>query len=69
MIEEKVLATVNVSRGDDGTIFVQGGGSYKAGEDTGPCGLRQSAEHYNRIYRLLERKRRDVGSGERGQLQ
>ena len=36
----KVLATVNVSRGDDGTIFVQGGGSYKAGEE---CILRPSS--------------------------
>ncbi|TXI89234.1 MAG: M20/M25/M40 family metallo-hydrolase [Burkholderiaceae bacterium] len=57
LMEEKVLATVNVSRGDDGTIFVQGGGSYKAGEDTGPAAFVMSAEHYNRIYRLLDKKK------------
>jgi hypothetical protein len=57
LVEEKVIATVNASRGDDGTIFVQGGGSYKKDEPTGPAALVMSAEHYNRIYRLLEKKK------------
>lgn len=39
LMEEKVLATVNASRGEDGTIFVQGGGSYKKDEPTGPSAL------------------------------
>jgi carboxypeptidase Q len=57
LMEEKVLATVNVSRGDDGTIFVQGGGSYKKGEATGPAALVMTAEHYNRVFRLVEKKK------------
>ncbi|MEO6326001.1 MAG: M20/M25/M40 family metallo-hydrolase, partial [Thermoanaerobaculia bacterium] len=54
--DEKVLATVEVSRGDDGTIFVQGGGSYKKDEPTGPPALVMGTEAYGRILRLLEKK-------------
>lgn len=57
LLEEKVLATINASRGDDGTIFVQGGGSYKKDEPTGPTALVMTAEHYNRVFRLLEKKK------------
>ena len=57
LIEEGVIATVNASRGEDGTIFVQGGGSYKAGEPTGPAALVMTAEHYNRVFRLIEKKK------------
>lgn len=53
---EKVLATLHVSRGDDGTIFVQGGGSYKKGEAQPPTALVLSSESYNRIYRLAAKK-------------
>lgn len=55
--EEKVLAVLNPSRGDDGTIFVQGGGSYKKGEAMGPSNLVLVTETYNRLYRLLEKKK------------
>jgi carboxypeptidase Q len=54
--DEKVLATVDASRGDDGTIFVQGGGSYKKDEPTGPPAIVMGSEAYGRIARLLERK-------------
>jgi CBS domain-containing protein len=56
-LEEKVLATLNLSRGDDGTIFVQGGGSYKSGEAAGPPNLVVQAEVYNRLFRLVEKKK------------
>lgn len=57
LAEEKVLATINASRGEDGTIFVQGGGSYKPNEATGPSAFVMTSEHYNRIYRLVEKKK------------
>ncbi len=57
LIEEKVIATLHASRGDDGTLFVQGGGSYKKGEATGPSAIVLSAEHYNRLFRLVEKKK------------
>ena len=55
--EEKVLAVLNVTRGEDGTIFVQEGGSYKKGELTGPPNLVVASETYNRLYRLVEKKK------------
>ncbi|MFZ6815051.1 M20/M25/M40 family metallo-hydrolase [Undibacterium sp. Rencai35W] len=57
LMEEKVLATLNWSRGEDGTIFVQGGGSYKKDDVTGPANLVVMAESYNRLYRLVEKKK------------
>jgi carboxypeptidase Q len=57
LVEEKVVATLNVSRGEDGTVFVQGGGSYKNGEAVGPSNLVVMAEAYNRLYRLLEKNK------------
>ena len=57
LAEEKVLATLNVSNGEDGTIFVQGGGSYKKEEPTGPPNLVVMTESYNRLYRLIEKKK------------
>ena len=57
LLEEKVLATLNVSNGEDGTIFVQGGGSYKKDEPTGPPNLVVMTETYNRLYRLIDKKK------------
>lgn len=57
LTEEKVLAALNVTRGEDGTIFVQEGGSYKKGELTGPPNLVVATETYNRLYRLVEKKK------------
>lgn len=57
LVEEKVLATLNVSKGEDGTIFVQGGGSYKKEEPTGPPNLVVMTESYNRLYRLIAKKK------------
>lgn len=57
LVEEKVLATLNVSPGEDGTIFVQGGGAYKKDEPTGPPNLVVMTETYNRLYRLIDKKK------------
>ncbi|MFZ6767987.1 M20/M25/M40 family metallo-hydrolase [Undibacterium sp. Di26W] len=57
LTEEKVLAALNVTRGEDGTIFVQEGGSYKKDEATGPANLVVASETYNRLYRLVEKKK------------
>lgn len=57
LTEEKVLAALNVTRGEDGTIFVQEGGSYKKDELTGPPSLVVASETYNRLYRLVEKKK------------
>jgi len=56
--EEKPLAVIEETRppGDGGTIFVQGGGSYKKDEPIGPPFVVMSAEHFGRISRLLARK-------------
>lgn len=55
LIDEKVLAVIEPSRspGDGGTIFVQGGGSYREGEAIGVPWVVMAVEHYGRIVRLL----------------
>lgn len=57
LIDEKVMAVISSSRGEDGTIFVQGGGSYKKEEPTGPTDLVLMKETYNRLYRLAQKKK------------
>jgi hypothetical protein len=57
LIEEKVMAVISPSHGEDGTIFVQGGGSYKKDEPTGPTDLVLMKETYNRLYRLVQKKK------------
>jgi hypothetical protein len=56
LLEEKVLATLDVSPGEDGTIYVQGGGGYQANEPLTPPALMVATEQYNRLVRLLEKK-------------
>ncbi|HUM01398.1 MAG TPA: M20/M25/M40 family metallo-hydrolase [Thermoanaerobaculia bacterium] len=53
---EKVLAVLEPSRGDYGTIFVQGGGSWKPNEPVPPPTVVLGAEAYGRVARILERK-------------
>jgi hypothetical protein len=57
--DEKVLAVVDHSRGSagGGTVFVQSGGSYKAGETATVPQLTMASEHWTRIARLLQQKR------------
>jgi hypothetical protein len=55
LLEEKVLATVEASRGEAGLLFVQGTEAYKTDVQPGPPALVMALEHYGRIERLLER--------------
>ena len=52
--DEKVAAVIDPSRGDGGTVFVQGTG-YQAGQETQVPTLTMAIEHYGRIWRLVSR--------------
>ena len=56
LVSEKALAWVDASKGDDGTVFVQGGGGWKQDDPLPPVSLALGAESYGRIVRLLARK-------------
>ncbi|MEO5936551.1 MAG: M20/M25/M40 family metallo-hydrolase, partial [Terriglobales bacterium] len=57
--DEKVGVYIEPSRapGEGGTVFVQGGGSYRKGESVGVPNVVMNIEHYGRIARLLDKKR------------
>ena len=55
-MDEKALASIDCSRGDGGTLFVQGTHAYKAEEPIGIPSLVMVAEHYGRIVRLIAAK-------------
>lgn len=52
---EKALASIECSRGDGGTLFVQGTNAYKKEEPVGIPSLVMAAEHYGRLARLISR--------------
>jgi hypothetical protein len=54
-IDEGVLAVLEPSRGDGGTLFVQSGGSRNASDPPVPTQVVLAAEHYGRIARTLEK--------------
>ncbi|ABF41941.1 peptidase M28 [Candidatus Koribacter versatilis Ellin345] len=54
-VKENVVAVIDASRGDGGTVFVQSAGSYKEGEPEVAPSLSMAVEHFGRIARLLER--------------
>ena len=56
--EEKVVAMIDHSRGsiNGGTVFVQQGGSYKAGQTAGTPQVTLATEQWTRIARLLAAK-------------
>ena len=56
LVAEKIAAVIEPSRGDYGTIWVQGGGPWKPGEPVPPPSLVMGAEAYGRVARLLDRK-------------
>ena len=58
-VGEKVLAVIDHGRGaaGGGTVFVQSGGSFKAGETTPVPQLTMAVEQWDRIARLLDRKK------------
>jgi hypothetical protein len=55
-IDEGVAAVLDFSRGDDGTVFVQSGGSRDPKEPPAPPQVTLTIEHYGRIIRTLEKK-------------
>ena len=55
LADEGVLATVEPSSRDGGTLRVMGGGSRRPGESVGVTSLVMAVTHYNRVLRLLER--------------
>jgi carboxypeptidase Q len=55
-IDEGVAAVLDFSRGDDGTVFVQSGGSRDPKDPPAPAQVTLEVEHYGRIMRTLEKK-------------
>lgn len=55
-IDEGVLAVLEPSRGDGGTLFVQSGGSRHTADPPVPAQVVLAAEHYGRLARTLEKK-------------
>jgi carboxypeptidase Q len=56
LVDEGAAAWIQPSRGDDGTVFVQSGGSYDPKGAPAPPTVAMAAECYGRIYRILEKK-------------
>ena len=58
LADEHVAAVLDVTRnpGEDGTIFVQSGGSYEKGKTIAVPRVTISVEHFGRMARLLERR-------------
>jgi carboxypeptidase Q len=54
--QEGALVLLSSSRGDGGTVFAQSGGAYDAKKTVGLASAFLTAEHYNRILRLMEHK-------------
>ncbi len=56
--DEKAAVLIEPTRnpGEGGTVFVQGGGSYRKGESPGIPNIVMDIEHYGRISRLLDKK-------------
>ncbi len=55
-IDEGVAAVLDISRGDGGTLFVQGGGSRDAKDPPSPPQIVLAVEQYGRILRTLEKQ-------------
>jgi hypothetical protein len=55
-IDEGVAAVLDISRGDGGTLFVQGGGSRDPKDPPSPPQVVIAVEQYGRIARTLEKK-------------
>jgi carboxypeptidase Q len=54
-IDEGVAAVLDISRGDGGTLFVQGGGSRDPKSPASPPQVVLAVEHYGRIARTLDK--------------
>ena len=55
LLDEKAMATIDASRGDNGLLFVQGTEAYKKDVQPGLPALVMASEHFGRLQRLLER--------------
>ena len=55
-IDEGIAALLDISRGDGGTLFVQGGGSRDPKDPPSPAQVVIGVEQYGRIVRTLEKK-------------
>ncbi len=55
-LDEGVAAVLDISRGDGGTVFVQGGGPRDASQPPVAAQVTLAVEHYGRIWRTLEKK-------------
>jgi carboxypeptidase Q len=55
-VSEGVAAVLDPGRGDDGTIFVAGGGQRDVKAPPVPPQVSLAAEHYNRLCRILDKK-------------
>ncbi|HEY0701681.1 MAG TPA: M20/M25/M40 family metallo-hydrolase [Candidatus Acidoferrales bacterium] len=55
-LDEGVVAWLEDQRGDDGTVFAQQGGSRDPKDPPACTRVALAAEHYGRLYRLLEKK-------------
>ena len=60
MVDEKVLATVEISSRDNAIVRVTGGGSRKVDGNPGVTALVMAVEHYNWILRLMEQYQKEV---------
>jgi carboxypeptidase Q len=56
LLEEGAMAWIESNRGDDGTVFVQQGGSRDPKDPPAITRVALATEHYGRIYRLLQKK-------------
>jgi hypothetical protein len=58
LADEHVAAVLDVTRvpGEDGTLFVQSGGSYEKGKTIAVPRVTISVEHFGRVTRLMEKK-------------
>jgi len=55
-VDEGVAAVLDISRGDGGTLFVQGGGSRNPKDPPSPPQVVLAVEHYGRIWRTLQKQ-------------
>lgn len=60
LVDEKVVATVEISSRDNGVVRVGGGGSREVGGQPGVTAMVMAAEHYNWILRLVEDQKTEV---------
>ena len=56
LLEEGAVAWIESNRGDDGTVFVQQGGSRDPKDPPAITRVALATEHYGRIYRLLQKR-------------